>query len=449
MAAPRTDHERNFNLDSSRNLRYEQGEHLWPQINYAAICRYFVEKASHDGAAANAFRALDAYQYVKSGKVHDMKTAVPRPGLRILKGFVSPSQRSGLLYECWIAVTEEGEIEDTRLGRVCSHSAAVCFAVDFWTQVNTSHPAPTDLPCQWVQPRLKKIPSKPTKKISYQRHRYGPMPTVPKERGAVKLKGIPDVKGFLGRLQQVAPSARLFTLTTCQPGVVAAATVPEDATDPRNSFASTLEVTLEVPLSAYTARLLNSKGFRNENVGAMAAEVIEKFSITENEARRIESATRTQANNPLWHQHRKGRVTASIFKDVCRSKRVQCTTLLNKIFSTRPLNVPAVLYGVTNEPVAKERLLEHLQTMHSNARIEACGLMINPNYPLLGCSPDEIFRCDCHDPALVEVKCLFCLRDCSPEDLVAEGQKRKGFCLTANGTLKVIPTTTRCKLSFI
>lgn len=41
----------------------------------------------------------------------------------------------------------------SRLGRVCSHSAAVCFAVDFWTQVNTGHPAPTDLPCQWVQPR--------------------------------------------------------------------------------------------------------------------------------------------------------------------------------------------------------------------------------------------------------------------------------------------------------
>lgn len=100
---------------------------------------------------------------------------------------------------------------------------------------------------------------------------------------------------------------------------------------------------------------------------------------------------------------REGRVTASIFKDVCRSKRVRCTTLFNKIMSLRPLNVPAVLYGVANEPVAKERLLEHLQTTHTNARIEACGLMVHPNYPLLGCSPDGIFLCDCHDPALVEV----------------------------------------------
>lgn len=30
----------------------------------------------------------------------------------------------------------------------------------------------------------------------------------------------------------------------------------------------------------------------------------------------------------------------------------------------------------------------------------------------------------------------FKLRDCSPHDLVADGQKRKGFCVTANETLK-------------
>lgn len=56
-----------FSLDSMRNLDYEQGEHLWPDINYAQICAYFLDKVCHDGSAAQAFRALDAYQYVKSG----------------------------------------------------------------------------------------------------------------------------------------------------------------------------------------------------------------------------------------------------------------------------------------------------------------------------------------------------------------------------------------------
>ncbi|XP_049511190.1 uncharacterized protein LOC125939793 [Dermacentor silvarum] len=160
-----------------RNLNYEHGTHLWPPIDYAAICKYFLERPCHDGGTAKAFRALDAYQYVKSGKVNDIKTATPRQGLRVLKGYVSPSQRNGPVYECWILVTEDGEIKDARcscmagLGRVCSHSAAVCFAVDFWTQVNTHQPdphqlAPTDLPCQWVQPRLKKVIRKPGSDIT-------------------------------------------------------------------------------------------------------------------------------------------------------------------------------------------------------------------------------------------------------------------------------------------
>ncbi|KAH8033703.1 hypothetical protein HPB51_015539 [Rhipicephalus microplus] len=90
------------------------------------------------------------------GKVHDIKTATPRPEVRVLKGYASPSQRQRPLYERWILVSEDGKIHDASLGRVGSHSAAVCFAVDFWTQVTTLQPAPTDFPCQWEEPRLKK-----------------------------------------------------------------------------------------------------------------------------------------------------------------------------------------------------------------------------------------------------------------------------------------------------
>lgn len=164
---------------------------------------------------------------------------------------------------------------------------------------------------------------------------------------------------------------------------------------------------------------------------------MEKVAITDQESRAIEAATREQTGSPLWFLHRKGRVTASLFKDVCRSKRVHCTTIINKIFHQRQLHhIPAIQYGIENEAVAKERLLLYLQGMHTNARIEDCGLMINPKYPLLGCSPDGIFRCDCHDPALVEIKCMYSLRDCSPQDIMAEGQNKRDFCLAATGGLK-------------
>ncbi|XP_077550683.1 uncharacterized protein LOC144163887 [Haemaphysalis longicornis] len=433
-----------YNLDRLELLDYEQGEHLWPAIT--SVTNYFLHKPCHDGEATKAYKSADAYQYVKSGKVHNLRTAKPRPGLCILNGYVGPSQKSGPVYECWVLATEEGEIQDARctcmagLGRACSHAAAICFVVDFWMQVSTTDPdpgpAPTEVPCEWIKPRLKKVDLVESKDFSYTRHKCDPEPTVPRKRKVEEIRALPDTAGFLKRVQEVAPNARVFTLSTCGPQANKPAS-PEavDAT-PTQDTPDWLDVSLGAPLTSFTATYLAKKGFQNENVSELSELVMEKVRITDQESRAIEVATRDQAGSPLWFLHRKGRVTASLFKDVCRSKRVRCTTLINKIFTHRQLNVPAIQYGIDNEGVAKERLLAFLQGHHNNARIEPCGLMINPKYPLLGCSPDGVFRCDCHEPVLVEIKCLYSLRECNPQELMAEGERLKGFCLAATGGLK-------------
>ncbi|KAH9384321.1 hypothetical protein HPB48_026314 [Haemaphysalis longicornis] len=100
---------------------------------------------------------------------------------------------------------------------------------------------------------------------------------------------------------------------------------------------------------------------------------MEKVRITGPGVEGDRGGYRDQAGSPLWFLHRKGRVTASLFKDVCRSKRVRCSTLINKIFTHRQLHVPAIQYGIDNEGVAKERLLAFLQGHHNNARIEHVG----------------------------------------------------------------------------
>ncbi|KAH9359924.1 hypothetical protein HPB48_021425 [Haemaphysalis longicornis] len=256
---------------------------------------------------------------------------------------------------------------------------------------------------------------KQAKQLSYTRHRYGPQQTVPQRRKPSGLKELPNEEVFLQTLQKVAPNARVYTLTTPRPEadrpqLVAPVNMPSD---------DRLAVTVATPLSMFTARLLAQRGLQSENVDELAVVVMQKLSITEQDAKAIEQATCGQRSAPLWFSHRKGRVTASIFKDVCRSKKARCTTLVNRIFNAKTINAPAVQYGIANEAVAKERLLGYLEGLHSNARIEDCGLMINPKYPLLGCSPDGIFRCECHEPSLVEVKCLYSLRDCNPSELLA------------------------------
>lgn len=94
------------------------------------------------------------------------------------------------------------------------------------------------------------------------------------------------------------------------------------------------------------------------------------------------------------------------------------------------VNTAAIQYGIENENLAKERALAALQHSHRNGRLEECGLMISPEFPFLGCSPDGVFRCGCHEQALLAVKCLYNLRDANPTSIVGEGQKKKQFAWT-------------------
>ncbi|XP_077557410.1 uncharacterized protein LOC144172637 [Haemaphysalis longicornis] len=417
-----------FDLEKSRNQIYAEGEGLRPPITYEHICAYFVDKLCWDGDTVRAFKTVQAFQYVKSGKVNGIKVAQLESGISIVKGEVSPSQRMGKPYTSWIGVRPSGEILDAQctcmagLGRVCSHAAAVCFAIDFWTQEALEEEAPTDLPCKWVKPTLKKVVPKVSKDIVYVRHRCDTQENAcPREQELPKLNGTPNIEEFLGKLEMVIPTARVFTLTGCRAR-------PEDPPQPQQK-AREFTLTLEQPLCEFNLKELNSRGCVSQNVQELSEFLMSNLSVTEYEANRIEVATRGQQGCPAWFRHRKGRITASIFKDVCLSKRVKCATLVNKMLKPRPLNTPAVQYGIRTEPEAKRRLLGYLSASHTNARLEDCGLMIHPDYPFFGCSPDAVFYCDCHEPALVE--------HCEPKDLLEAGKQMSDFCFTKEGTLKL------------
>lgn len=85
-------------------------------------------------------------------------------------------------------------------------------------------------------------------------------------------------------------------------------------------FTNVLAVTLEFPLSTFTTTFLSRRVLQSENVGKLAQLVMEKLTITGDDARAIELGTRSKRDSSLWFFHRKGRVTASIFMNVCRSK---------------------------------------------------------------------------------------------------------------------------------
>lgn len=239
-------------------------------------------------------------------------------------------------------------------------------------------------------------------------------------------KAIPVILPF-----QAAPHARYFTLVEVNEKQREEQVQANNGAEPVEFY-----ITVEQPLYGLTASEIRKRGFRGDNIKDMCHFAMANLKISKESADEIELQTRGQASSPLWFRHRRGRITASNIKDVCSSRMTKTDSLTKKILMPAKINSPAIMYGTENENLAKERLMDVLRPSHVNARLLPCGLMINPSFPFLGCSPNGLFECDCHPPMLVEVKCLYTLRDVAPDMLVEEGQKSAQFCLTPDGTLK-------------
>ena len=90
------------------------------------------------------------------------------------------------------------------------------------------------------------------------------------------------------------------------------------------------------------------------------------------------------------------------------------TTLVNLILQksmNKGRNTPAALkWGLENESVAIEEYLKQKSLLPT--AIESCGLVVNPEYPWLGCSPHGIIVENGSPADGIEVKCLYIKRDC-------------------------------------
>ena len=48
-----------------------------------------------------------------------------------------------------------------------------------------------------------------------------------------------------------------------------------------------------------------------------------------------------------------------------------------------------------------------MQDIHVDLNVAASGLIINPDLPWIGASPDGVVTCACHECGMVEIKCPF------------------------------------------
>ena len=67
-----------------------------------------------------------------------------------------------------------------------------------------------------------------------------------------------------------------------------------------------------------------------------------------------------------------------------------------------------------HESTAVSAYVSYSSADHSSLKVLPCGLYVNPLVPHLGASPDGIISCDCCGLGLLEVKCLFSVREQLP-----------------------------------
>ena len=64
-----------------------------------------------------------------------------------------------------------------------------------------------------------------------------------------------------------------------------------------------------------------------------------------------------------------------------------------------------------NEKTAREAHFHKVASSHLNLTITAKGLVIHPEYPHLGASPDGYVKCSCCGCGVIEIKCPFSCKD--------------------------------------
>ena len=148
--------------------------------------------------------------------------------------------------------------------------------------------------------------------------------------------------------------------------------------------------------------------------------LVQALKVTLKQQMLVQEATKNQSSNEKWFAYRKGRITASIFKDAVHKVNDNLTVInrhksksiiakvcgYNSYFESK-----ATQWGVANEPVARNLYRNSNMTKHSNFIVTEPGFFIDINFPFIGASPDGLINCSCHDPGVLEIKCPWSARD--------------------------------------
>ncbi|KAK6176048.1 hypothetical protein SNE40_014409 [Patella caerulea] len=413
---------------------------LLPTVTYPDIVNYLVFSPSpYTSDDLKSFKGLDAYNQFVCGWVRD-KTSRIMNDKYLVKAKVLHSQRmSEKPLQPWVIADKEGCILGAHctcmagLGEACTHVAALLFSIEATVKLRDSKTV-TEEKSYWLLPgSVKGVTYKQCREIDFTSAK-----TMKKKMDTMLDRNCSSVLSTPSHnIKKIIPEPTEEELSTFFKSLHASESKPAilSLISPYAEEFVPKPVTEEFPV-VLTELRNESCVYMNYNELFKKCQDI-KISVTEEQARSVEIATREQAHSKLWYRFRAGRITASKMKNACcTDPTLPAQSLIKSIcypenyrFSSK-----ATQWGCQHEKYACDIFLDKLKPLHDNIKIEKVGFFINPDVPYIGASPDGIITCDCCGMSVVEIKCPFCDKDATLHE-----KSDKNFYLTKerDGKLKL------------
>ncbi|XP_077862804.1 uncharacterized protein LOC144344897, partial [Saccoglossus kowalevskii] len=167
------------------------------------------------------------------------------------------------------------------------------------------------------------------------------------------------------------------------------------------------------------------------------------LTISEEDVKVIEENTRGQADSKLWFRYRAGRITASTMKTACHTNIDKPSASLIKSIcypDSVKFSTTATKWGCDHEKAAREDYSEFMSMSHEKFQVKDSGLVIDPEFPHVGASPDGIICCDCCGSGVLEIKCPYCVKDKDATEHACLKEDKQGIYSLDKKTSVLLPS---------
>ena len=385
-----------------------------PNIDHFDIYNYLVTfKQMFEHRQLKAYKSLDGYQLYEAGYVESLKLCsnVGAENIHVIKFDVKPKQRNEdplnkvPFYKGWIILdgsnpSIEGAYCACKGGAdgACRHTVAALYEISEYAN-EANKESVTSAACQWKKKSrqnydkpvpitlLKTALPGSTPKVSPTMEYYDPCPGV-----------VPDVNQFYEGLKILHPRANMLLNRYKN----------EELNPPKEIKCSVPPLLDQLKSKASSSSIISNEDF------------LSLVKFTDEDVIEIERCTRGQNDNSLWHQYRKGMLTASNFFRISRLKEsTNPEKLISTLMGECKLNLsdhlPAPLeWGRKKEVVARKLFLKMHKVQHRSIVFEERGLVVCNNFYFMGASPDGYCYCTTCGEFLLEIKCPYKNRNFSP-----------------------------------